>query len=557
MGKKYCIGLDYGTLSGRAVLVEVDTGKIVAQATKDYTHGVMDEYLPDGTTKLPMDFALQHPQDYLEVLEVTIPAVLKEAGVKGEEVIGISSDFTSCTILPVDRDNTPLCMKPEYVHEPHAYVKLWKHHAAQPEANEITELAEKRGETFLQRYGGKISSEWLEPKAYQILKEAPEIYAAADRIMEAADWVNLMLTGQERRSSCNAGYKGMWHKKEGYPSREFFRELDPRLENLAADKLSTEIWPLGGKAGELTAEWAAKTGLKEGTAVGISIIDAHAGVPGSGITGAGQLLLIMGTSTCHIILGETEELVPGMCGVVEDGVLPGYFAYEAGQACVGDHFDWLVKNCVPASYRKEAEEKGLSLHQLLTEKAEKQRPGESGLLALDWWNGNRTPYVDYDLTGMMLGMTLTTRPEEMYRALIEATAYGTNFIIETFENAGIAIRELYACGGIAKKNPMMMQIYADVTGKDIHVSASDQTPALGAAIFGAVAAGKEKGGYDSIEEAIRAMGAEEECVYHPIPEHEEVYRKLYREYRELSDYFARTNDVMKRMKEIKAEAQRK
>ncbi len=548
MGGTYCIGLDYGTQSGRAVLVDMKTGEVAAQAVKPYAHGVMDEYLPDGLTRLPMDWALQHPQDYLEVIEYTIPEVLRKACVSGEEVVGIANDFTASTLLPVKGDGTPLCFLAPYRKNPHAYVKLWKHHAAQREAEEITGLAKARGEDFLSRYGGTISSEWFLPKVWQILREAPEIYREADRILEAGDWVNWMLTGEEKRSSCHALYKAIWSEKDGYPSREFLKQLDPRLENLVEEKLGCQIYPLGGKAGKLTREWAVKTGLKEGTAVGIGVVDAHAGIPGTGITGSGKLLMIMGTSTCHILLGETQEEVPGMCGVAKDGILPGFFAYEAGQACVGDHFDWLVRNCIPEEYGKEARKRGMSLHQLLTEKAAKQEPGESGLLALDWWNGNRTPYVDYGLTGMILGMTLTTKPEEMYRALIEATAYGANHVIETFEKAGVTIKELYACGGIAEKNSMMMQIYADVTGREIRISASDQTPALGAAMFAAVAAGKENGGYDTIFEAARAMGRVKEETYRPIPGNARIYHALYEEYKKLCEYFARENDVMKKLK---------
>ncbi len=552
MGRnKYSIGLDFGTLSGRAVLVDIATGSIIAQAEKAYTHGVMDEFLPDGVTKLGLDWALQHPADYLEVVSETVPAVLSSSGIDPADVIGLSTDFTACTILPVDENKTPLCFLKEYEHEPHAYVKLWKHHAAQGEADKMTAVAEERKEYFLQRYGGKISSEWLQPKVYQILNEAPDVFEKTACFIEAADWLNCMLTGQEKRSSCFAGYKELWHKKDGYPSSEFMKAVDPRLENLLSEKLNPRIYPLGGKAGSLTEEWAGKTGLTEGTAVGISIIDAHAGVPGIGITEAGQMLMIMGTSTCHILLSETEEIVPGMCGVVEDGVLPGYFAYEAGQACVGDHFDWFVKNCLPASYAEEVKQRGIGTHELLTEKAEVLKPGESGLLALDWWNGNRTPYVDYNLTGMMLGQTLATKPEEMYRALIEATAYGTNYIIETFEKAGVTINELYACGGIAEKNAMMMQIYADVTNREIKISASKQTPALGAAMFGAVAAGKENGGYDSIFEAAKVMGKVREKSFKPIKENVEIYAKLYADYKMLSEYFAKKNPVMKRLKEMK------
>ena len=556
MGKKYSIGLDYGTQSGRAVLVDVSNGEIIAQATKMYTHGVMDEYLPDGT-KLEPDWAIEHPADYIEVLEITVPAVLKESGIDPADVIGIAIDFTACTMLPVDQDGVPLCFREELKKVPHAWLKLWKHHAAQYEANKLNKIAQERGEDFLARYGGKISSEWMFPKIMQILDEAPEIYDLTDRFMEATDWVTMQMTGAEARNSCTAGYKAMWHKKKGYPSKEFFKALDPKLENVVEDKLSTHILPQGAKAGELTVEMAAKTGLLPGTAVAVANVDAHVAVPAVGITGPNKMLMIIGTSTCDIMCSEVEKEVPGMCGVVEDGVLPGFYGYEAGQSCVGDHFEWFVKNCVPASYYEEAKEKGISVYKLLGEKASNLKIGESGLVALDWWNGNRSVLVDVDLTGMMLGMTLTTKAEEMYRALIEATAYGKNMIIETFEEAGVPVDELYACGGIAKKDPMMMQIYADVTNKEIFIGESDQAPALGSAMFGAVAAGSQKGGYDSIFDATKVMGKVEARTYKPIPENVEEYKKLYAEFKILHDYFGKgTNDVMKRLKKIKAEARK-
>ena len=423
MRKKYTIGVDYGTQSGRAVLVEVETGKELASAVKVYPHGVMDEYLPDGKTKLSLDWALQHPQDYLDVLNETIPTILKEANVSNEDVIGIAIDFTACTMLPIDREGTPLCFHEEYKLTPHSYVKLWKHHSAQDEATKLNKIAEARGEEFLKLYGGKISSEWLIPKIWQILDEAPDVYSATDKFLEATDWVNMQLTGKEKRNSCTAGYKGMWHKQNGYPSKDFFKSLDPRLENVVFEKLSTDIYPMGSKAGEITEKAAKLTGLKIGTAVAVANVDAHVAVPAVGITDEAKMLMIMGTSTCHILLGTEEKIVPGMCGVVEDGVIPGYLGYEAGQSCVGDHFEWFVNNCVPASYTQESEEKAVSIHELLTEKAEKLAVGESGLIALDWWNGNRSVLVDVDLTGMILGCTLLTKPEEIYRALIEATAY--------------------------------------------------------------------------------------------------------------------------------------
>lgn len=550
--KKYSLGVDYGTQSGRAVLVEVDTGREAATAVKLYTHGVMDEYLPDGVTKLKPDWALQHPQDYLEVLEVTIPAVLKESGVSSEDVIGMAIDFTACTMLPIDKEGTPLCFDDKYKSNPHSYVKLWKHHAAQDEANKLNAIARDRNEEFLKLYGGKISSEWLIPKIWQILDEAPEIYAEADRFIEAADWVNLQLTGEEKRNSCTAGYKAIWNKRLGYPSKEFFKALDPRLENVVEDKLGSNIYPLGGKAGELTEKAAKLTGLKPGTAVAIANVDAHVSVPAVGITEPGKMLMIMGTSTCHMILGTEEKKVPGMCGVVEDGIIPGYLGYEAGQSCVGDHFEWFVDNCVPASYTKEAENRNINIHKLLREKASVLKAGESGLVALDWWNGNRSVLVDTDLTGVIVGCTLLTRPEEIYRALIEATAYGTRMIVETFRDNGVPVTQLYAAGGIAEKDELMMQIYSDVTNMEIRISASAQTPGLGSAMFGAVAAGKARGGYDSIVDAAGVMSRIKDKYYKPIPANVAVYDRLYAEYKKLHDYFGRgENDIMKRLKEIK------
>ncbi len=552
MGTKYAIGIDFGTLSGRALLVDITTGREVAAAVKEYKHQVMDEYLPDGSTRLDTDWALQHPMDYLEVLGETVPAVLKEAEVSAEDVIGIGIDFTACTILPVDENGDPLCFQEKYKANPHSYVKLWKHHAAQEEANRLNEIAALREEAFLKRYGGKISSEWLVPKVWQILNEDRELFNEAHKFMEAADWITLQLTGEERRNSCTAGYKAIWHKQEGYPSKEFFKALDQALENLVEEKLGSKVYPLGGKAGELTLKAAELTGLKKGTAVAIPIIDAHVAVPAVGITEAGKMLMIIGTSTCHILLGEEEKIVPGMCGVVEDGVIPGFMAYEAGQSCVGDHFKWYVENCVPAVYTKEAEQRGISIHKLLREKALSLKAGESGLVALDWWNGNRSVLVDADLTGLMLEFSLLTKPEEIYRALIEATAYGTRMIIETFRENGVPITELHAAGGIAQKDELMMQIYSDVTNMEIRIGASSQTPALGSAMFGAVAAGKEAGGYGSIADAAGKMGRVMEKYYKPISENAEVYNMLYSEYKKLHDYFGRgENDIMKRLKKIK------
>ena len=473
-----------------------------------------------------------------------------------EDVIGLGTDFTACTMLPIDEAGTPLCQKAEWRDNPYAWVKLWKHHAAQPEANRLNEIAETRGEGWLQRYGGKISSEWFFPKIWETLNKAPDVYEAADRFLEAADWIVLQMTGQERRNSCTAGYKGIWHKREGYPGEDFFAALDPRLRDVVDAKLSREIYALGQRAGGLTPEMAELTGLRPGTAVSVGNVDAHVSVPAATVVEPGRMVIIMGTSNCHMVLGPEEQMVPGMCGYVEDGIIPGFQGYEAGQSCVGDHFAWFVKNCAPAAYHTEAEALGIDLHQLLEDKAAQQMPGEHGLLALDWWNGNRSVLVDVDLTGMLLGATLATRAEDIYRALIEATAYGTRMIIDTFQENGVAVDEIVACGGLPERNKLLMQIYADVTGREIRISASQQTPALGSAMFGAVAAGRASGGYDSIFEAAGKMARLKDEVYTPIADHKAVYDQIYAEYVRLHDYFGRgENDAMKRLKALKARVQ--
>jgi len=551
---KYTIGIDFGTESGRAVLVETKTGKEIATSIYSYENGVIDEKLPlaGAPVQLEPEWALQDPQDYIRTFQNAVPDMLSLAGVNSEDVIGIGIDFTACTMLPVKRDGTPLCTLPDYRRNPHSWVKLWKHHAAQPEADKINATARRMGETWLDRYGGKISSEWFFAKTLQILDEAPDIYAAADRLIEAADWVVWQLTGVEKRNSCTAGYKAMWSKKEGYPPDTFFKELDPRLENVVDQKMSRDIYPIGEKAGELTPQAAEWTGLKAGTAVAIANVDAHVSVPATTVTGSGRMVMIMGTSICHMLLGEDERQVEGMCGVVEDGIIPGLFGFEAGQSGVGDIFAWFLDNCIPAAYQREAREREMDIHQLLEEKAAVQKPGQHGLLALDWWNGNRSVLVDVDLSGLLIGATLGTKAEDIYRALVEATAYGTRIIIEAFEKNGVRVDELVACGGLPEKNKMLMQIYADVTGRNFKISAAKQTPALGSAMFGAVAAGRRAGGYDTVFEAARHMARLKNEVYQPIPANQKIYDRLFAEYVRLHDYFGRgENNVMKTLKQIR------
>ena len=538
--KKYSIGLDFGTQSGRAVLVEVATGKETATAVLPYKDGVIDEYLPGTDIKLKQDWALQNPDDYIDVLVNTIKKVIAESKVDINDIIGIGVDFTACTIAPVDKEGNVLCQQSIYKNNPHAWVKLWKHHAAQPEATKLNQIAADRKEKFIDYYAGKISSEWMIPKIWQVLNEAPEIYTAADKFMEMADWITMQLTGIERRNSCTAGYKGMWHKGNGYPDKTFFKALDERLENIVEEKLSTEIYPIGSKAGELTKYYAKLTGLNQGIAVAVGNIDAHVAVPALNVVDDGKMVIIMGTSNCHMLLDKKEKIIKGVSGVVEDGIVPGYFGYEAGQSAVGDIFEWFVDSFSTDS------------HDVLEEKAAKLKPGQSGLLALDWWNGSRSVLMDADLTGLIIGLNLHTKPEEIYRALIEATAFGTKRIIEAFLDGGIQVKELYACGGLSLKNKMLMQIYSDVTDMEIRIGESLQTPAIGAAMFGAVAAGSANGGYDNIYEAAKFMGKLKDEIYKPIKENVKVYNLLYQEYKKLHDYFGcGENNIMKKLKELK------
>ncbi|WP_028610177.1 ribulokinase [Paenibacillus harenae] len=551
MCAKYAIGVDYGTESGRALLVDIADGTEVATHVTPYSHGVMDEKLPDGTALGP-DWALQHPDDYMEVLRRSVPAVLREAGVNPADVIGIGIDFTACTMIPLDEQGMPLCLKPEWSGNPHSWVKLWKHHAAQEEANRLNAIAEERGEAFLARYGGKLSSEWMIAKVWQILDEAPEIYSQSDLFMEAADWVVMQMTGNLVRNSCTAGYKAVWHKERGYPSKSFFAALDPRLEPLTETKLRGKIAALGSKAGELSTAMAEAMGLNPGIAVAVGNVDAHAAVPAVGVVKPGKLVMAMGTSICHLLLSDKEVNVEGMCGVVEDGIVAGYYGYEAGQSAVGDIFAWYVDEAVPAYIKEAAQADGTGVHQWLERKAAAYDPGEIGLLALDWWNGNRSVLVDADLTGMLVGLTLQTKPEEIYRALLEATAFGTRRIIEAFHENGVEVNEVYACGGLPQRNRLLMQIYADVTGREIKIADSTQTAALGAAMFASVAAGAGAGGYDTIVEAAEQMARVREETFKPIPGHAAVYEELYQEYVKLHDYFGRGgNPVMKKLKALK------
>jgi L-ribulokinase len=547
---KYTIGVDFGTESGRALVVRVSDGAEIAMAVHPYSDSVIDQTLPGDSKPLPPDYALQNPSDYLAVFQNAVPAALKKSGVNPDDVIGISVDFTACTPMPVKADGTPLCEIPELRNNPHSWVKLWKHHAAQPHADRINEMARKMGETWLPRYGGKISSEWFFSKLLQILEEAPDIYNEMDRFIEAADWVTWQLCGRETRNACTAGYKAIY--QEDYPSKEYFAALNPKFENVVDEKMSRDLVNLGDKAGGLTAQAAKWTGLKEGTTVAVANVDAHVTFPATGDVASGTMVMIMGTSTCHMLVADSLKEVEGMCGVVMGGIVPGRYGYEAGQSGVGDIFAWFVDNAVSSEYFEAAKKANVDVHKYLEQEAAKQKPGAHGLLALDWFNGNRSVLVDAELTGLLIGMTIATTAPEMYRALLEATAYGTRKIIESFESNGVPVKKLVAAGGLPAKNPLMMQIYADVCQKELHILHSEQGPALGAAMHAAVAAGA----YKDIEHAAKHMGRLSETVYKPIPEHVNVYDGLYKDYVYLHDLFGRSKSsevggVMKRLRALR------
>ncbi len=549
---QYVVGVDYGTLSGRALVVRVSDGAELGSAVHEYAHAVVTDRVPvDGGASLPPEWALQVPQDYRDVLRHAVPDAVAAAGIDPGDVIGIATDFTACTVLPTTADGVPLCEVHEWAQRPHAWVKLWRHHAAQPQADRINALAAERDESWLARYGGLISSEWEFAKALQVLEEDPEVYAATARWVEAADWIVWQLCGTYVRNACTAGYKGI--RQDGaYPSREFLAALNPSFASFVDEKLEHQIGELGSVAGALTSEAAAWTGLREGIAVAVGNVDAHVTAPAARAVEPGQMVAIMGTSTCHVMNSTGLHEVPGMCGVVDGGIVSGLWGYEAGQSGVGDIFGWFVKHGVPPEYHAAAAERGLDIHEHLTELAAQQAIGEHGLVALDWHSGNRSVLVDHELSGLVVGQTLATRAEDTYRALLEATAFGTRTIIAAFVDAGVPVTELVVAGGLLK-NPLLMQIYADVTNLPLSTIVSDQGPALGSAIHAAVAAGA----YTDVHAAAEVMGRSRRGVYQPIPANVEAYDALFAEYTLLHDHFGRgANEVMHRLRALRREATR-
>ncbi|MCH8045908.1 MAG: ribulokinase [Planctomycetes bacterium] len=531
------LGLDFGTESVRALLVDLK-GAQRGSAVARFRHGQIIEKLPGSGERLPADFALQHPQDWIDAAARAVRAARRQAKLDARRIISIGVDFTSCTMLPTQSDGRPLCQTKHFAREKFAWPKLWKHHGAVRQTERMNAAARRRKEKWLDRYGGIIGLEWLFPKILETLEEAPSVYAAADVWLEAGDWFVWQLVGGGAkslpRSTCQAGYKALWNANDGYPSPAFFKALDDRMTHVVRDKMPGRLLAPGETAGELLPSMAKRLGLPSGIAVSAATIDAHAGVPGAGVAEAGTLVMVLGTSSCHMLNADCDAIIPGVAGVVEGGILPGMFGIETGQAAVGDGFDWLRRLSGQRDFKR------------LDRLAAELPPGADGVLCLDWLNGCRTPLMDGSLRGALTGLSLAHRAEHLYRAMIEASAFGVRWIVELLEAGGVPVKRLVATGGLPHHNPLLVQIYADVLGKQILVHPSQQGPALGAAILGVLAAGHRTTGFRSAAAAIRAMARADGStrrrtgrVVKPRRANRKTYDKLYDAYRILAEQQSR------------------
>lgn len=523
----FSIGVDFGTSSGRVFLVNTENGEIISKYIKRYSHGVIEGEL--NGRELPSSYALQNANDYMEVIEAGIPIILEEANIAPSEVVGIGIDFTSSTVMFVDGHMEPIHNKLEFQNHPHAYVKLWKHHGAQAEADLLfqTALAEKK--RWLGYYGFNVSSEWMIPKILEVNNKAPEIMAETADIMEAGDWIVNKLTNQNIRSNCGLGFKAFWEETSGF-HYDLFDKVDDKLSEIIRSKVDATIINIGESAGTISETMALKLGLSPDTQVSPFIIDAHSSLLGIGSTQEKEMTMVMGTSTCHLMLSKAQHKVPGISGSVKGGIIPELYAYEAGQTAVGDLFEYVAKQA-PYEYVVEANRRGISILELLTEKAERLYPGESGIIALDWHNGNRSVLSDSHLKGCLFGLGLQTKHEEIYRAYMEATAFGTKMIMNQYQEWNMEVNRVFACGGIPKKNKLLMDIYANVLNKSITIMDSEYAPAIGAAILGAISGGT----YRTFNQAIDAM--KEPVLYTVEPEQQKVsrYEQLFSAYKELHD----------------------
>lgn len=541
---KYSIGIDYGTQSVRGVLVDVTTGEEKAVYSSQYENGVLDEKLPTGEA-LKKNWALQVPSDYINSLKDVINNIMDNSFINRDDVIGLGIDFTASTVVATDINLEPLCNDPKFKHNPNSYVKLWKHHAAQKYADEINNYAIKYNQDFLKRYGGKISSEWLFPKILQVIRESPEIYEETAYFVEAGDWLVSKLVGKLVRSTNTAGFKAIWHHETGYPDNNFLKKIDPYLDNILNTKLSGEIKKVGERAGYLSEDYAELLNLSPNTAVAVNIIDAHAANAAVGAINEGDFVMALGTSTCQMLLSKEEKNVKGIAGYVKDGIIPGYFSYETGQAAVGDSFSWFIDNLVSQEIEKEAISKNVSTFKILEDRSSIIPVGENKLIALDWWNGSRSDLKDSNLSGLLVGLTLKTKPEDIFKALIESTAFGTKLIIQNYQLENLKVNKIFACGGLPSKNKLMIQIYSDVLNMPIYIASSDENTALGSAIYGALAAGKENYGYDHINEAVKFMSKIKDEAVTPNSENNQIYEQMFITYKRLHDIFGEeSNEIM-------------
>lgn len=523
----YSIGIDFGTGSGRAFLINTENGEIEEQYIRNYTHGTIEGEL--GGEKLPQNFGLQNANDYMEIIETGIPTIIEKANISVSEIVGIGIDFTSSTVIFVDEQMEPIHNKSGFQDNPHAYVKLWKHHGAQDEADLLFKTALEGKNRWLGYYGFNVSSEWMIPKIMEVNNKAPEVMAVTANIMEAGDWIVNRLTGQNVRSNCGLGFKSFWEAETGF-HYDLFDKVDSDLSDIVRTKVDAPVVSIGDSVGTLCKEMAEKLGLSPDTQVSPFIIDAHASLLGIGSEKDKEMTMVMGTSTCHLMLNKEQHKVPGISGSVKGAIIPDLYAYEAGQTAVGDLFEYVAKQA-PYDYVKAAESRGISIFDLLNEKAAQLYPGESGLIALDWHNGNRSVLSDSNLKGSLFGMTLQTRHEEIYRAYLEATAFGAKMIMQQYQGWQMEVDHVFACGGIPKKNGLLMEIYANILNKKITVIDSEYAPAIGAAILGAICGGA----HSDFNSAIEAM--KEPVLYQvePDPQQARTYKKLFSAYKELHD----------------------
>lgn len=546
---KYIIGMEFSTLSAKAILVNADRGEIKAISMCGYHDAVIDTVIPGTTKKLPPDYALQNPENYLECMEVLLTDVWRKAEIQPEEVKAIGISITACTLVALDENMKPLCLQKRYRDNPHSWVKLWKHQGAKEECEKINDIAIARNEEFIRNYGGSSTNEWMFAKIFETLKKAPEIYAATHRFMEMGDYLVYLLTGKVIKSSCFAGYKAFWDRDNGYPSKAYFATLDPRLENVIEEKIGNDpILPMESCAGKLRREWARRTGLSEKTIVSVAGMDAHQSVPAAGVDDEGSMVMTIDAAICHLVVNREKHECPGISGAIRDGILTGFYGYEAGKSAVGDIFDWFIENLVPYTLVQKAIDENISIYNLMDSMAQKIPAGGTGLLTLNWWSGNRSIAFNLDLSGAILGMSLGTKPEEIYRALMEGFAYGARETIDAMRQSGIRIDRYYVTGTLAQRSDVLLQILADVLGAEVWRTSTVHTSAMGAAIYASVAAGC----YESVAQAISKMITPPQQCFKPDMENYRIYNRIYSYYLRLYDYF-RTDEnlLMRSIKKIK------